>query len=97
VKLRNQKILFYGSLLILFLVAYQFIPFEPTSNDLVNARQIIQKRASQPILSTEIGDYGEIIVQTGRYYAPLSGNGEKYHLRKNLGRWWVYKKTPWSF
>ena len=84
VKLRNQKILFYGALLIFFLAAYQFIPFEPTNHDLDIAAQIVEKRYHTPCWGQAQAN-GEILVYTGGNAGPI------FHLRRIFWRWWIYK------
>jgi hypothetical protein len=93
VKPRGRLIFLCAAGATLFLIVLQFIPFEPTSDDIMEVRQLVEERTSQPILGMEIQNNGEIIVQTGWIKGSLSGEEDDYYFRKIFWRWWVYKRT----
>jgi hypothetical protein len=75
------------------LLWYQLIPADPTQSDLAAIRRVVGKHTSETVLHIQPLPSGAVEVTTGWVKGPLSGDGEKYKLRKIFGLWWVYSKS----
>jgi hypothetical protein len=92
----RRKITVLIAVILAFVLAYQFIPADPSDQQLDRIKQKIANGSGEKVIAIEPKPSGVLFVDTQGEGTGLSASGHRYHLRKFFGRWRVVRVETWQ-